>query len=55
MVTVIVMLLLLLAGIGGIAYANRKSVLATAAADKAKIKAEEAKIEAEAKAELKKL
>ena len=48
MVTVIVLWLLLLAGIGGIAYANRKAVISTAAADKAKIegiaKAEDAKM-----------
>ena len=49
MVTMIVLLLLLLAGIGGIAYANRKAVISTAAADKAKIegiaKAEDAKLD----------
>jgi len=49
MVTVIVLLLLLLAGIGGIAYANRKAVISTAAADKAKFegvaKAEDTKLD----------
>ena len=47
--SLIVLLLLLLAGIGGIAYANRKAVISTAAADKAKLegaaKAEDAKMD----------
>jgi cell division protein FtsB len=51
--TLFVVLLLVLAGIGGIAYANRKAVLATEKADAAKVaadlKAAEAKVEAEVK------